>query len=104
MIKQVLKTVLAGVLAGVALFMMPFILIKVLIVFLLIKTIIRLMGGGRRHRQIQWQYAHTHKFKNMNEEDRTAFIQKYGNRCGWYSKHETNDFNAPKNENKAKHL
>ena len=80
MISQILKTVLAGILAGVAIFMMPFIIIKVLIFFLLIKAIFRLMGGGRRH---HWRYAYAHKYKNMTEEERTAFKQKYGNSCGW---------------------
>lgn len=80
MIPQILKTVLAGVLAGVAIFMMPFIIIKVLIFFLLIKAIFRLMGGGRRH---HWRYAYAHKYKNMSEEERMAFKQKYGNGCGW---------------------
>ena len=101
MIQQILKTVLAGALAGVALFMMPFIIIKVLIFFLLIKAVVRLMGGRRRHGHHRWQYAYAHKFKNMSEEDRAAFIQKYGNRCGWNSKQETNGFNDSENENKT---
>jgi len=87
MIQQLLKTVLAGVLAGVALFMMPFIILKVLIFFLLIKAVFRLMGGKRRSHG-RWQYAYAYKFKNMSEEDRAAFIQKYGNRCGWNAKHD----------------
>ncbi|MBL7920821.1 MAG: hypothetical protein JNJ40_10935 [Bacteroidia bacterium] len=77
---------MAGVLAGVALFMMPFLLIKVLIFFLLIKAIFRLMGGRRRHHH--WQYAYAHKYKNMSEEERAAFMLKYNNRCGWNSKWE----------------
>ena len=81
MTKQFFKTVLAGALAGVLLFMMPFIILKVLIFFLLIKAIFRLMGGGR-HRG-HWRYAYADKFKNMSEEERSAFMQKYGNRCGW---------------------
>ncbi len=97
MIKQVLKTVLAGVLAGVALFMMPFLLIKVLIFFLLIKAIFRLMGGRRRHHH--WQYAYAHKYKNMSEEERATFMQKYGNRCGWNSRWEHCE---PENEDKNK--
>lgn len=84
MTKQILKTVLAGVLAGVALFMMPFIIIKVIFFFLLIKAVFRLMGGGRRHSH--WRYAYSQKYQNMSEEERAAFMQKYGNRCGWNSR------------------
>lgn len=99
MISQILKTVLAGVLAGVALFMMPFIIIKVLIFFLLIKAIFRLMGGRRRYRG--WHYAYAHKYKNMTEEERIAFRQKYGNSCGWNSKWESHNC-EPKQEDKDK--
>ncbi len=103
MIKQILKTVLAGVLAGVALFMMPFLLIKVLIFFLLIKAIFRLLGWRKRHHH--WQYAYAHKYKNMSEEERAAFTQKYGNRCGWNSKWESHNCNTedgePKKEDKT---
>ncbi|MBA3679739.1 MAG: hypothetical protein H0W73_00910 [Bacteroidetes bacterium] len=98
MIKQILKTVLAGILAGVALFMMPFLLIKVLIFFLLIKAIFRLLGGRRRHHH--WQYAYAHKYKNMSEEERAAFTQKYGNRCGWNSKWESHNCGAEDGEAK----
>ncbi|MBA2610927.1 MAG: hypothetical protein H0U95_03080 [Bacteroidetes bacterium] len=97
MISQILKTILAGVLAGVALFMMPFIIIKVFIFFLLIKAVFRLMGGRRRH---HWQYAYAHKYKNMSEEERKAFMQKYGNRCGWNSKY-ANDGCEPQQEEKT---
>lgn len=100
MIKQILKTVLAGVLAGVALFMMPFLLIKVLIFFLLIKAIFRLMGGRGRHHH--WQYAYAHKYKNMSEEERAAFQQKYGNRCGWNSKWDSDNCVAGDGELKNK--
>jgi len=79
--KQIFKTILAGVLAGVLVFMMPFIIIKVLIFFMLIKAIFRLMGGGRHRRH--WQYAYAHKRATMSEDERAAFMQKYGNRCGW---------------------
>jgi hypothetical protein len=100
MIKQILKTVLAGVLAGVAIFMMPFLFIKVLVFFLLIKAIFRLMVGRRHHHH--WQYAYAHKYKNMSEEERAAFQQKYGNRCGWNSKWDSHccdtDGNEPKNK------
>ncbi len=102
MITQVLKTILAGILAGVVLFMMPFIIIKVLIFFLLIKAIFRLMGG-RRHRH-HWRYAYAHKYQNMSEEERKAFIQKYGNRCGWNSKwdsHNCDDETEPAKDDKT---
>ncbi|MEO6302186.1 MAG: hypothetical protein ABIP51_03330 [Bacteroidia bacterium] len=102
MITQILKTVLAGILAGVVLFMMPFIILKVLIFFLLIKAIFRLMGGGRRH---HWRYAYAHKYQNMSEEERKAFTQKYGNRCGWNSKWDSHNCDAedcePKKEDKT---
>ncbi len=100
MIKQILKTVLAGVLAGVAIFMMPFLLIKVLVFFLLIKAIFRLMGGRRHHQY--WQYAYAHKYKNMSEEQRAAFTQKYGNRCGWNSKWDPNNCNSEDRDVKNK--
>ena len=97
MTKQIFKTVLAGILAGVLLFMMPFLILKVLIFFLLIKAIFRLMGGGGwRHRR--WHYAYAHKYHNMTEEERVAFNQKYGNRCGWNSKNEQD--NCDPSENK----
>lgn len=99
MIPQILKTVLAGVLAGVAIFMMPFIIIKVLIFFLLIKAIFRLMGGGRRH---HWRYAYAQKYQNMSEEERSAFHQKYGNRCGWNSKWDSHNYYNEDGEPKNK--
>jgi hypothetical protein len=99
MTKQILKTVFAGILAGVALFMMPFIIIKVLIFFMLIKAIFRLMGGGRSN--MHMRYAYAHKFQNMSKEERTAFMQKYGNRCGWNSKCEPTEFESPENNNRS---
>lgn len=100
MTKQILKTVFAGILAGVALFMMPFIIIKVLIFFMLIKAIFRLMGGGRRH--MHMRYAYAHKFQNMSEEERAAFMQKYGNGCcGWNSKCEPTEFESTGNKDKT---
>jgi hypothetical protein len=99
MVTQVLKTVLAGILAGVLIFMMPFLIIKVLIFFLLIKAIFRLMGGGRYRRQ--WHYAYAHKYHHMSEEDRKAFIQKYGNRCGWSYKSGEEHCGADENKNKT---
>lgn len=114
MITQVLKTVLAGILAGVVLFMMPFIIIKVLIFFLLIKAIFRLMGGRRRYGH--WRYAYAHKYQNMSEEERKAFMHYNaknwassrwgGNRCGWNSKWDSNncgpDDCEPKNKEEDK--
>lgn len=86
MATQIFKTVLAGILAGIALFMVPFFILKVLVFFLLIKAIFRLMGGGRGRGH--WRYAYAHQYKNMSEEERSAFMQKYGNRCGWNSRWE----------------
>ncbi|PBQ34722.1 hypothetical protein CNR22_24075 [Sphingobacteriaceae bacterium] len=88
--KQILKTVLAGILAGVLLFMMPFIILKVLVVLFLLKSIFRLMGGGR-HRH-QWRYAYAQKFNNMSEDDRKAFMEKYGHRCGPHYKGGSENF------------
>jgi len=99
MTKQIFKTVLAGALAGVVLFMMPFIIIKVLIFFMLIKAIFRLMGGGRRH--MHMRYAYAHKFQNMSEEDRAAFMQKYGNKHGWNSCCGPMNFETKENTDKS---
>ena len=100
MTKQIFKTVFAGILAGVALFMMPFIIIKVLVFFLIIKAIFRLMGGGRRHAHMRYAYAH--KFQNMSEEERSAFMQKYSNSCcGWNSKCEPTEFKSTENKDKT---
>ena len=98
MTKQILKTVLAGILAGVALFMIPFIIIKVLVFFLLIKAIFRLMGGRRYGR---WRYAYAHKYQNMSEEERKAFAQKYGERCGWNSMCESTNSGQKDNADKT---
>lgn len=95
MTKQVLKTVLAGILAGLLIFMMPFLIIKVLIFFFLIKAIFRLMGGRRPH----WRYAYIHKYQNMSEDERKAFMQKYGNRCGWNSKNEESEIHKTDEKN-----
>jgi hypothetical protein len=83
MTTQVLRTIAAGILAGIALFMIPFFLIRVLIFFLLLKGIFRLLGWRRR----PWgmRYAYAHNYRNMNEEERKAFMEKYGNRCGCYN-------------------
>lgn len=109
MTKQIFKTVFAGILAGVALFMMPFVIIKVVIFFMLIKAIFRLMGGGRRH--MHMRYAYAHKFQNMSEEERNAFMhdnatrwagsRRGGNKCGWNSKCEPTEFESPENKNKS---
>ena len=76
MTKEILKTVFAGILAGAALFMIPFFFIKVIIFFLLIKAIYRLLGGGKR-----WRGAWAHKYNNLNEDERKAFMEKYGRGC-----------------------
>lgn len=81
MIKQILKTALAGILAGLALFILPFFLVRVFVFFLLIGAIFKLMGGRRRGMH---HYAFAHKFQHMSEEDRKAFMSRYGNRCGGY--------------------
>jgi hypothetical protein len=97
MIKQILKTIAAGILAGIALFMIPFFIIKVLIFFLLIKSIFRLLGWRRRH----WRGMHpayAHHFQNMSEEERKAFTEKYGHRCGTYYERKDAD-NTNKTEN-----
>lgn len=82
MIKEILKSALAGVLAAIALFVLPFFFLRMLVFFLLVGAIFRLMGGRRRgmHR-----YAYAHHCRSMSEEERAAFIQKYGERCGtWH--------------------
>ena len=81
---SIVKTVLAGLLAGVALFMIPFFLIKILLFVLLVKAIFRLLGfrrGGMHP-------AFAHKFQNMTEEERTAFMQKFGGRCAKFAQKE----------------
>lgn len=90
MTKQILKTVLAGILAGVLLFIMPFIILKVLVVIFLIKSIFRLMGGDRRH--AHWRYAYAHKYNNMSQDNRKAFMEKYGHHCGPRHKSYAGDF------------
>ena len=84
MTKEILKTVFAGILAGVALFMVPFFIIKVIIFFLLIKAIFRLLGGRSRWHGMRTAWAH--KYKNMSEDERKAFTEKYGKGCGnWHN-------------------
>ncbi len=85
MMKQFFKTVLAGILAGLALFILPFFLIRVFIFFLLLGAIFKLMGGRRRG--MHYRYAYAHKFHNMSEEERKAFMSRYGNYCGGYPMH-----------------
>lgn len=83
MTTQILKTIAAGILAGIAVWMVPFFLLKILVFFLLIKAVFRLLGWRRGH----WgrmRYAHTHNYYNMNEQERKAFMEKYGNTCGCY--------------------
>jgi hypothetical protein len=97
MTKEVLKTVFAGILAGVALFMIPFFLIKVIIFFLLIKAIFRLLVGKRRWHGGGMRMAFVQKYNSMSEDERKAFMEKYGNRnCGWHSSC------APENNNQTK--
>jgi hypothetical protein len=84
MIQQILKVALGGVLAGLALFIMPFVLMKLVIFFLLLGLIFRLFGGRKR-----WYYRHAfyrinpqkkqeyaQRWRSMNEEERSSFIQK----------------------------
>ncbi|MDI1233306.1 MAG: hypothetical protein PSX81_03380 [bacterium] len=87
--KQFFKTVLAGFLAGVALFILPFFLVRVFVFFLLVGAIFKLMGGRRRG--MHYRYAFAQKFRNMSEDDRNAFMQKHGNRCGYYNEQVNNN-------------
>jgi hypothetical protein len=89
MTAQILRTIAAGILAGVVFFMIPFFIVKVLVILLLIKAIFRLLGWRRKHWRMHPAYAH--KYHNMTEEERKAFIQKYGNRCGWYHEEKGSD-------------
>ncbi len=89
MTTQIFKTVLAGILAGVALFMLPFFLLRAAIFFLLIGTICRLLGGRRHRGYDRMNPAFASGFQHMSEEERIAFKQKHGNRCGYYPSKET---------------
>ncbi len=94
MTTQIFKTALAGILAGIALFMLPFFLLRVAIFFLIIGAIFRLLGG-RRHSKFgrRMHPAYAHRYQQMSEEEREVFKQKYGNRCGYYSREEESEFN-----------
>lgn len=71
----ILKTLLAGILAGTAIFLMPFILIKLIVILILFKLASRLLGFGYcGHRGY-------HRFKNMTEDERAAFVEKFETRC-----------------------
>ncbi len=96
MTKEIFKTVAAGILAGIVLFMIPFLLIKVIVFFLLIKAIFRLLGGRRRWHGMHPAFAH--KYQNMSEADRKAFMEKYGKGCcNWHSTCEPSDTDKKQN-------
>jgi hypothetical protein len=84
MIQQTFKVVLGGVLAGFALFMIPFFLFKLVIFFLLAGLIFRLFGGKRywHHRHAfygithQKKHAYVQRWRSMNEDERSSFLQK----------------------------
>jgi len=61
---------MAGILVAFALIILPVFLIRVIAFFLLIGAAFRLLGFGRGYR---WR----HKFKNMTEEERETFKQKF---------------------------
>lgn len=71
----ILKTIVAGILAGLAIFLMPHILIKIIVIMILFKLAFKLLGFGC------CGHGGHHRFKNMTEEERTAFMEKYGSKC-----------------------
>ncbi len=72
---KILKTIVAGILVGTAIFLMPFFLLKLFAIIVLLKLSFRLLGCGRRGR-------FAHHFKNMTEEEKSAFLKSCGNACG----------------------
>jgi hypothetical protein len=70
MYREFFKTILAGILVAVALIILPIFLIRVMAFFLLIGAAFRLLGFGRG-------YGWRHKFKNMTQEERGTFKQKF---------------------------
>ena len=74
----IFKTIAAGLLVGLAISLMPIFLLKFFAIILLFKAASRLLGfGGRRH-------CGHHRFHNMTEAERTAFMEKFGQRCNHY--------------------
>jgi len=70
----ILKTIAAGLLVGLAISLMPIFLLKFFAIIILFKAASRLLGfRGRRH-------CGHHRFKNMTEEERAAFMEKYAHR------------------------
>lgn len=82
MTKQILRLVVAGIIGGVALFIMPFFLVRLLVFFLLIKLMFRVIRGKRSY--YGWHRcspAFAGRYKNMSEEERKAYMDKYGYEC-----------------------
>ncbi len=79
MTHQILRVILGGILAGTLIYFFPFIVPIVATVFL-IGFIIRLIAGPA-HWGWRGRAYFNEKLKNMSEEERKAFLEKYGYGC-----------------------
>ncbi len=77
MSRQILSVILGGILAGTLIYFFPFILPVVATIFL-IGFIIRLIAGPRHWGHHAYHYE---KLRNMTDEERKAYFDKYGYGC-----------------------
>lgn len=83
-----LKSILAGLLLGATMFVLPFFLLRIAVFVLLIGALFRLFGGNRLRRggwgrRLGPTPAFADRIRQMNDEEYTAFKQRFGEgRCG----------------------
>lgn len=72
---EIIKTILAGLFAALALALLPFMLLKILAAAVLFKIAFSLLGFGRHG------CCGHHRMAHLTDEERKAFMEKYGHRC-----------------------